>query len=925
MTEPTTRPRRRWWKYLLVLTGAGVICVLAGLWYITTDSFQNLVRRRMIAEVERITGGHAEVGSFHTIPFRLHVEVRDITVHGREAASDVPLAHADHLVAEVKVISLLSREFGFHDVVLDHPVVHVAFYPDGTTNVPQRIQQSSGKSPVEQLFALSVDRFDVRHGELLWNDQKVPLDFSVRDTDLQMSYSFLQGRYDGRLLLGKVDTKFDDFRPFAWMTTVEFRLAPTFVDFNSLKVNSGRSHVEAGGRVTDFRHPRIDGQYEAHLDLAEAASIARRHDLRQGVIDFKGKGSWTLEQFATSGEVVLRDLGWQDNQFAFKQASATSDYSVSDQEIKLSKLQGKLLGGSFTGDAQIDNWLYGAPLSPAERRAAKKAGSRTAAGQEMAVITAARPQKGPPAKKMPEVETGVVRLRVRDISAGEMASALNSPAHPLGRFRPVGFATGSIDAHWTGSPRDADVAFDFDLNPPVRSAPGELPVTARAQGTYRGSSDELELAQLLVTTPSSRVQASGALSASSSLRFSISTSDLDEWRPIVAALHGPANLPFNVNGSATFSGTVTGSPSSPIFAGNLAAQDFDFTLPATPRTAEQPVHWDLLSAGVQFSSRGLTLRNGSLRRGDTSAEFEVSSTFLRGQFTDDSPLAARVSLHNVDVASTAVLTGYDYPVTGKADLFLQVSGTRSKPQAQGQIHATNASAYGESITQFDADLRMANGETTFTNIHLFHDDSVVTGSAAYNPASRIFHVDLTGKNFDLGRIHQMQPGRLSVEGRADFTLQASGTPETPEINAKVHLRDLTLDQELAGGFDLEAVTRGGELHVTGRSAFLKGTLDVDGSVQMRDGYPANVSVRMDHLDLDALWRSYLRGQLTGHSAVAGILKMQGPLRYPRQWTLAGDLADVSLDVEYAKVHNQDPVRFTYAQQALHVEQMHLVG
>lgn len=926
MTEPAARPRgRAWWKYLLILSGAGLLCLLAGLWYITTDSFQNLVRRRMIAEIERITGGHAEVGSFHTIPFRMHVEVRNVTVHGLEAATDVPLAHVDHLVARVKVISLLRTEFGFHDVVLDHPVVHIVFYPDGTTNFPPRVRQSSNKSSIEQLYALSIDQFDVRHGELLWNDRSLPLDLSVRDAGVQMSYSFLQGRYQGQLLLGKVDTKFDGFRPLAWTSSIEFNLASTFADIKSLRWNSGHSHLEASGRVTDFRHPRIDAAYDASVDLAEVASITRRRDLREGVMEFKGKGSWTLEEFATSGGLTLRDFGWQDDQLNIRKASVSSDYSVSDQEIKLSRLQGKLLGGRLTGDAQIDNWLNSAPLSASERSRPGKPGSGAAGGDEVAIITAAKPAKGQAAKTKPQVQTGTVHLRVRDISAAEVASALNTSAHPLGRFRPAGNATGSVDARWRGSPRNAEIAFQFDQNPPLRPAAGELPVAAQVQGTYRGSGDELELSRMIVTTPSSRLQASGKLAASSSLRFSITTSDLDEWRPIIAALHGPPNLPFNVNGNATFNGVVSGASSSPTLAGNLTAEDFDFTLPATSRTGEKPVHWDSLSAGVQFSSRGLTVRNGILRHGETSAEFEVNSSLQHGQLTEDSPFTATVNLRNVDVASTAALTGYDYPVTGKADISLHVSGTRSRLQAQGQIHAGNASAYGESIAQFDADLRIADGETGVSNIRLVHDDSVVTGSAAYNPSSRIFHVDLAGKNFDLGQVHQIQLNRLSIAGRADVTVQGSGTPEAPEINAKVHVRDLALDKELAGGFDLEAATRGGELHLSGRSQFSKGTLVVDGRVQMRDDYPANLSVHMDNLDVDALWRSYLQGQLTGHSAVTGTLDMQGPLRRPRQWTVNGNLSDVSLDVEYAKIHNQGPVRFSYSQQALHLEPAHLIG
>ncbi len=39
----------------------------------------------------------------------------------------------------------------------------------------------------------------MRNGELLWGDRKIPLDFAVHDTNLQMDYSFLRGHYDSHL------------------------------------------------------------------------------------------------------------------------------------------------------------------------------------------------------------------------------------------------------------------------------------------------------------------------------------------------------------------------------------------------------------------------------------------------------------------------------------------------------------------------------------------------------------------------------------------------------------------------------------------------------------------------------------------------------------------------------------------------------
>ena len=46
----------------------------------------------------------------------------------------VPFLHVDRLQAELKIISLLSTTVGLHSLVLDHPVVHIIVYPDGTTN-----------------------------------------------------------------------------------------------------------------------------------------------------------------------------------------------------------------------------------------------------------------------------------------------------------------------------------------------------------------------------------------------------------------------------------------------------------------------------------------------------------------------------------------------------------------------------------------------------------------------------------------------------------------------------------------------------------------------------------------------------------------------------------------------------------------------
>ena len=920
MTEPSTKPaRRRWWKYWLIGVAAGLVTVLGLSIYVNTDSFQSLVRRRLVAEVERITGGRAEIASIHTIPFRLQVEVRDITVHGRESATEVPLAHADGIVARLKVSSLLRSELAFNQLILEQPIVHVAFYPDGTTNFPPRkIAAKIIQTPVEKLFALSINHLELRHGQILWDDQKIPLDFSARDTSLRMDYSFLGRRYDGHLLLGLVNTKLMDCRPFAWMTAMQFTLGENSAVITSLKWNSGHSHLFATGQVTDFRHPHLQGPYDAQFDLTEAASFARRRDLRAGVLELKGHGDWTLDQFSSGGLLTIQDLAFQDEQISFSKASLSTGYSITDQQLQLSKLQGKIFGGSFAGDAEVNQWL-----SPAQHLSA--AARKTL---ETAIISAApsvnksRAKIGKP--KPLAIQNGFVLIHLRDLSADDLAAALNTPAHSFPRFHPTALTSGTLESRWKGTPRDAEIEFALDLAPPPSPARGQLPVTSHANGVYHADNETLDLARFTLATPTSHVQASGTLSAASAVRLSVSTTSLADWLPFISAVRGPAVFPVALNGTATFNGNMSGSLSSPQVAGTLVVDDFDITMPATARTHKLQMHWDSLSTALQLSFQSVAFHNAILRRDDTSAEFEGSATLQHGHFTGDSAFSLRANLYQGDLADLQALTGYDFRVFGRADVFVQANGTLSHPKGSGQIHLINATAYGETVRQFDSNFHIGDGEIAFDDMHLFHQDSVITGSADYNPSNRGFHFDLTGSNFNLSEV-PIHSNRLSVEGRADFALKGSGTPDAPSINGDVHLRNLTLDHELAGELDLHAATEGSQMHLTGHSHFERGSLVVNGDVQLRGDYPTNLSLQMDQIDLDALWRSYLRGRLTGHSAVAGSLNLRGPLRQPSRWMADGNLTAVSLDVENVKVHNQDPVRFSLVDRSIDIQQLHLVG
>lgn len=896
MSEARAKFWRSFRNYVL-LTGLATLILLAvAAWYVTTDSFQALVRRRVVAELERVTGGQVNLGSIHTIPFRFQVEIRDLTIHGRELASDVPYVHVDHIVARVKVISTLEAEFGFSSFVLDHPVIHIVSYPDGTTNQPARnSKRVSNATSVEQLFSLSISQLEVRRGEVVWNDKRIPLDFTANDISADMSYSFLHRQYDGNLLLGKIDTRFKDYRPVAWMAEAHFTLHQDGIDVRSFRATSGRSRLQGSGRLVNFRNPNVVAKYDFNVDLAEASAIARRSEIRQGNLHASGEGAWSSANFSSTGQLSVKNFDWRDKSIGLRGASFSGDYLFNPQRLAFSKLQAGLLGGEVVGDAEIVNWLHPTPTKQSSK------------------INPSEEQKG------------TVRLRFRNVSAAEIATTLSTPARPLHRLKVAGAASGTIDSQWRGSIRHTQSDITIDVAAPQQLKAGELPLTAHAIAKYRTAPGELEVLEFNASTRATQVRAAGTLSSTAEMNLSVTTSDLSEWQPILTAVGYQERIPVVLQGHASFNGTATGRISAIAFAGRLQSEDFDLVIPATSRMAQKNVHCDSLLADVQLSPHAFAAHNGRLHHGQTTVAFDISAGLQDREFIDSSPIAARVDIRDADADEILAFAGYDLPVSGTVNLFARVEGTKANPAANGHLELSEAVIGGKPVQHLDSKFQLNREEVSFDDFRLAYYDAHVYGAGSYNISSHAFRLNVKGDNFDLAGIPRLQATRVKVDGRMDFTAQASGTLEQPAINANIHLRDLAFDHEPAGDYIFEAVTQGSELKVSGHSQFKDAELNIDGKVQLRADWPTTINLHFNHLNVDSVLNSYLKRRVTGQSAVAGDLLLRGPLRQPRELEVIGNLSDFFADVEHIKVRNNGAISFAISNQFLRLQQFHLIG
>ena len=284
-------------------------------------------------------------------------------------------------------------------------------------------------------------------------------------------------------------------------------------------------------------------------------------------------------------------------------------------------------------------------------------------------------------------QTGTIRLRLKDLSAAEIAAALSTPSRPFHKIKLAGLVSGNVEARWKDSTRNAEAQFVADVVPPAKPSRAQFPITAHAQGIYRAGPGELELAQLNASTRATQVHASGTLSSSAALKLSVTTTDLGEWQPVFSAAGYGGQIPVTLKGHASFNGTATGKALRDRDRGQFAVarlRNTDSRHLAHPRENGQ---MERPAADVQLSPSVFAVRNGTLSRDPDSLKFDFHAHLFQRQFTDTSAFQAHLDTENADLAGILALAGIRYPVTGTVDLHLQVAGTRAAPVGQGHDSA----------------------------------------------------------------------------------------------------------------------------------------------------------------------------------------------------------------------------------------------
>ena len=932
--------RRSFWRraarVLGVLALLFVALLLVAFWYANTRSFAERVRHEVVDVLETSTGGRVELARFSWHPLKLEAELDGLTIHGLEAPSEIPYAHIDKLVVQAKIIALFRAQIGLRLLQAERPVVHLIFYPDGTTNQPTPKKQTQSNKPVtDELFDLAVNDTELDNGVLLVNQRALPFDLSAKDLSLKVTYQPQPERYLGSLHLEDLTAQRGKAPAVHSRLEMNVELARNAMQLDGLHFVSGASKLDASGSLKDFTqlHWRLGAN--GAVDLREIAALAAVEGLGTGTagLAIKGEGTGTAN-FDVTGNLDLKNVDYKTPSLLLTGLNATTSLRATQDEITLPDLKARLRqGGGVDVDAKVLHWLP--PAAPAPG--------------------------APPAKAPPQQAT--IRTHLYGIKLQTVFETIAAK-----KYANLGFDTeadGDATVAWTGSPADMMAKAKIALSPPHPPSPNEVPVNGMLDVSYAARGGRLDARQVELHTPASFVEASGVASLSpatgaTSLKVDFTTRNLNEFDRALIALgvsskgkKGVAAIPVQLHGQAGFHGTVSGSLTAPDVKGHLSATNFATVietaapvpptpLPATPVSATPPhppppshgtlqtVQWDDLELDAEYGPALVSVSNLALTRGKTAIHAAAqmhASRDRHGKQTFDahSALTADARIDNAGVTDILSIAGESLPVTGTVNLQVHAGGTQTNLNGGGHLSIAGGTIYGEPYKSLNTDLRFAGQRVGVTNLVFAQNGGRLTGDADYDLQAKSFRANMQGTGFELAHIQQLQKGKTQLGGALTFDLHASGTAEEPQVNGKLALAHLTLNEQPAGGLTANVQTQAHTVSVNADAQLATAQFHLAGTVEARGDFPTQAKLTFAQLDFAPLMKLADVEGVNGSSQLAGFVTISGPAKTPKKLSGDAEIQQFDVKLQGLPVTSRGPIRASLRDGVLKLNQLEITA
>ncbi|MEW5977575.1 MAG: translocation/assembly module TamB domain-containing protein [Acidobacteriota bacterium] len=789
-------------KLILVLLTAGLVFGTLLLGYLSSDVFEEHLRDRLVRELDRLSGGKAEVRSLQIRFFPIRVRMEGFTLRGREGASLPPLLAIDGVECRIRLRSLWGPLW-LKDLKLNRPQIALRSFQDGSSNLPRPW------SNLENInwFKIVIEQLRISQGFFEFDHQRQDFEAQVRDLILTaqlgaagQSYRGALSYEGGQFRIGRDSWEYG-LHLEAELFADEFRIS-------QLRVGDALSHLEGSGWLRHFNRPAIQFAYRAVIDLKSTQRLVPHLRKPQGVIQLSGEYLRTDSRWTSGGTLSGSQLSANE----VKIHNLTGHFSADPAGIVLENISLAGLGGGAEGRFVVLNpwaqpsyqtearfWdvelsdlfaliskrnVYPSGQMQGDLKAQWRGTLRTFAGKGNLVIqpsSGSRAQSQMSGRVLPV--TGELHFDIDGVSARFADSHLESTNTHLefvgtlspastsdvrlhltsddlsdldslipglrGRASFLGAARGSLDA-----PRIRGNLLGQDLR--FRQITADL-----VNGQIEGDKREVRLNRLALVKDRSRVVVDGRAfldpsrywpTGAAHLLLSLQACRLEDLSAMVGR-----ELPMTGLVSGGF--TVTGKLASPNVEGSVSLRQ--------GRVWGQPI--DAGEIELHYAAPWLDIRHAeaTLKPGRIAGTARLN--------LDDQALQASVSGKGFLLERLEALKKLENPLTGKLDeIQIDVSGTASAPALEGKILLRDIQIAGEEMGDFVTRLHTEKQVVSFSTDSL-RPAILLKATGTLDPSNAWdLHSTLSFQNFALSpyirKVLPIAPETLTSQAQGEIVI-----------------------------------------------------------------------------------------------------------------------------------------------------------
>jgi translocation and assembly module TamB len=848
-----------------VATFAGLvaIAVLALLLILPSRWFHDHVRDRIVAEVERATGGETEIGSFDFDWRKLTARIGPLTLHGTEPAGEAPLLHADSVTVGLKLVSVLRRDIDIASLHVERPEINLLIDAQGHTNIPNPRVKTNVTDPVQAILDLAVKDFAVDGGTLRYADRRVPLDVRGQGVEIHLSFDRRGPKYAGTVNSESLTVDAGSMKQFALGLESRIQVERNTLTVESASFTTRRSKATITARLSDFRRPTAEFTLEATGDLAELGGPLGLPSPHTGTITFSGRGTYSeAESFRLAGTAGARGIAVDQGGVRVRNAALDAEVQLNRGELRLTTLRAGALGGRFSGSAALANDF-----------------------------------------KDLRVQGDVSGLTIRRLAEVE---GISNPAWD-------GTVSGPVELTGTMAKGSRDLKVSGNLQ--IVPIPGVPPFEGDVDFAYDQRSGRLQLGQSFLKTPASRVNVAGTWG--DALHISLETRDLRDVLPVAAMVSPGSKVPelpvaIGPGGRVAFEGTASGPADRIQMSGVLQGEKLTFE--------KRPV--DTFRTSLVASSSRIRLQNTEAAVGDASLTGSLDVGLNDWKVTDASPLDGKFRLRSASVASVLRAADMkDVQVDGALVADAEIKGRAGDPNAAARIVLASPTLFGEKFDRMQADLRHTGPDVERAGVQLEAGAGRVWIDATFtHPANNLREgqaaFEITTRNLSLGhfkRISDLRPGTSgTIEVRAKGVAGLRNSElALHELAGQVSMRDLVADGRELGNFTVDVSSKH-DVADYGVKGSLRGSdIRGKGSLNLTGDYHGQGELSFTPMAISVLQDIAMpkRGgePLPFDGVVAGKLAFSGSLRNPDQTKLRLELSSLEL-VPARQIKDRDKQR-----------------